>query len=245
MENYYDILEVSEKASNEVIEKAYKVLVKKYHPDLQQPQNKSKAEEMMKKINEAYGVLIDPEKRAEYDEMLKRKRQEEADNQKNNYIRNEYEQQNNYETTSEQIKDYTNENQNNYEEEYRRKLQEQLDREAYERQVRNEKYEQKYRQKMQEQLNQEYQNAYYNYLRSLGYKIKEKWTWKKTLILLEVIVILAVAITALWFFPPTNKLLVAFYEGNPIVKWVVDAVVMLAQAIWTSIYSLFTNPPKI
>ena len=67
MENYYDILEVSEKASNEVIEKVYKVLVKKYHPDLQQPQNKSKAEEMMKKINEAYDVLIDPEKRAEYD----------------------------------------------------------------------------------------------------------------------------------------------------------------------------------
>ena len=31
----YEILEVSEKASQEVIEKAYKVLVKKYHPDLQ------------------------------------------------------------------------------------------------------------------------------------------------------------------------------------------------------------------
>ena len=38
MENktYYDWLEVSPKASPEVIEKAYKALVKKYHPDLQQ-----------------------------------------------------------------------------------------------------------------------------------------------------------------------------------------------------------------
>ena len=34
MKNYYEILEVNKKASKEVIEKAYKVLVKKYHPDL-------------------------------------------------------------------------------------------------------------------------------------------------------------------------------------------------------------------
>ena len=36
----YDILEVSEKASKEVIEKAYRVLAKKYHPDLQTDENK-------------------------------------------------------------------------------------------------------------------------------------------------------------------------------------------------------------
>ena len=34
MRNYYEILEVNSKASKEVIEKAYKVLVRKYHPDL-------------------------------------------------------------------------------------------------------------------------------------------------------------------------------------------------------------------
>ena len=34
----YEILEVSENASPEVIEKAYKILVKKYHPDLQPPE---------------------------------------------------------------------------------------------------------------------------------------------------------------------------------------------------------------
>ena len=33
MKNYYEILEVSENASSEVIERAYKVLAKKYHPD--------------------------------------------------------------------------------------------------------------------------------------------------------------------------------------------------------------------
>ena len=34
MKNYYQILEVNENASYEVIEKAYKVLAKKYHPDI-------------------------------------------------------------------------------------------------------------------------------------------------------------------------------------------------------------------
>ena len=39
MKNYYEILEVSQNASPEVIEKAYKALVKKYHPDLQTKEN--------------------------------------------------------------------------------------------------------------------------------------------------------------------------------------------------------------
>ena len=53
-QNYYEILEVNKNASPEIIEKAYKTLVKKYHPDLQQDENKNKYEEKIKKINEAY-----------------------------------------------------------------------------------------------------------------------------------------------------------------------------------------------
>ena len=52
MKTLYEILEVSETASKEIIEKAYKTLAKKYHPDLQETADKEKAEEMMKKINE-------------------------------------------------------------------------------------------------------------------------------------------------------------------------------------------------
>ena len=48
MKNYYEILEVDSKASPEVIEKAYKTLVKKYHPDLQNAINKNEYEEKMK-----------------------------------------------------------------------------------------------------------------------------------------------------------------------------------------------------
>lgn len=72
MQNFYEILEVSEKASPEVIEKAYKVLVKRYHPDLQQDAiKKQEAENKMKQVNEAYSILSDTNKRQDYDNKLK------------------------------------------------------------------------------------------------------------------------------------------------------------------------------
>ena len=70
--NYYEILEISEKASQEVIHMAYKALCKKYHPDVYQG-NKKFAEEQIKKINEAYVVLSDPLKRKAYDDSLNSK----------------------------------------------------------------------------------------------------------------------------------------------------------------------------
>ena len=70
MKNYYEILEVDSKASPEVIEKAYKTLVKKYHPDLQDAENNGKYEEKMKEINEAYSVLSDDFKKSNYDQQV-------------------------------------------------------------------------------------------------------------------------------------------------------------------------------
>ena len=68
--NYYDILQVNRNASPEIIEKAYKTLAKKYHPDLQAEENKKQAEEILKEINEAYEVLSNPEKKKVYDISL-------------------------------------------------------------------------------------------------------------------------------------------------------------------------------
>lgn len=67
MKSYYELLEVNENASKEVIEKAYKVLAKKYHPDVQPKDKMFWAEATFKKITEAYEVLSDPEKRIVYD----------------------------------------------------------------------------------------------------------------------------------------------------------------------------------
>ena len=67
MKNYYELLEVNENASTEVIEKAYRVLAKKYHPDVQPEHRLFWAETEFKKISHAYSVLSDPEKRIIYD----------------------------------------------------------------------------------------------------------------------------------------------------------------------------------
>ena len=67
MKNYYEVLEVHENASQEIIEKAYKVLAKKYHPDIQPRDKIFWAETEFKKISEAYSILSDPEKRIIYD----------------------------------------------------------------------------------------------------------------------------------------------------------------------------------
>ena len=83
----YEILEVSEKASDEIIEKAYKVLAKRYHPDLQTPDNKENAEEKMKQLNDAYSTLSDKSKREEYDAGLKRIREQEEIRKKNEILR--------------------------------------------------------------------------------------------------------------------------------------------------------------
>ncbi len=64
--DYYKILGVSRNASDEEIKKAYRKMAMQYHPDRNAGREKE-ATEKFKEINEAYGVLGDPEKRKQYD----------------------------------------------------------------------------------------------------------------------------------------------------------------------------------
>lgn len=66
--DYYKIMGVSPDASEKEIKLAYRKLARKYHPDLNK---EPKAEEHFKEMGEAYEVLKDPTKRAEYDNHLK------------------------------------------------------------------------------------------------------------------------------------------------------------------------------
>jgi hypothetical protein len=61
--NYYQILGIGNKASIEEINAAYRRLAMKYHPDI----NKNDTTALLQSINEAYEVLSDPKKRADYD----------------------------------------------------------------------------------------------------------------------------------------------------------------------------------
>ncbi len=65
--DYYEILGLEKGASDEDIKKAFRKLALKYHPD-KNPGDKE-AEEKFKEINEAYQVLSDPEKKAQYDQF--------------------------------------------------------------------------------------------------------------------------------------------------------------------------------
>ncbi|MFW6282724.1 MAG: DnaJ domain-containing protein, partial [Minisyncoccales bacterium] len=62
--DYYKILGVEKGASKEDIKKAYKKLAKKYHPDISK---ETDAETKFKEINEAAGVLLDDQKKQQYD----------------------------------------------------------------------------------------------------------------------------------------------------------------------------------
>lgn len=66
MKDYYDILQVSPNAEPEVIDAAYRRLVRRYHPDVY---TGGDATERMRELNEAHEVLSDPAKRALYDRV--------------------------------------------------------------------------------------------------------------------------------------------------------------------------------
>lgn len=73
--DYYAILEVSASATAKELTRAYRLRARQCHPDVVAPDRRAWAEAEMKRLNLAYSVLSDPNKRAVYD----RQRQWEAD----------------------------------------------------------------------------------------------------------------------------------------------------------------------
>ncbi len=65
--DYYEVLGIEKNADDAAIKKAYRVLAKKYHPDVNP--GDAEAEKKFKEASEAYAVLSDPEKRKQYDQF--------------------------------------------------------------------------------------------------------------------------------------------------------------------------------
>lgn len=66
LDNYYAILGVPLDADNDTLKRAYRQLARRYHPDLAGPEGAGQ----MRRINRAYDVLSDPEKRLNYDTII-------------------------------------------------------------------------------------------------------------------------------------------------------------------------------
>lgn len=212
--NLYEILEVSENASMETINKIYKIQAKKYHPDLQTNEaDKVKAEEKMKQINDAYSVLSDEQKRKEYDQKLERereiKRQQDEQNIINNVARNYSEAQKTNQTNN-TINNNSN-SQNNA---------------VY--------YKQKSNENNKVYTEKDYIRDYNKKLRRFkaqlfGNKIKEN---------LKALVIMCIIAIFIWFFPPTHKLIMNLYNENVVLQALVEFIKNLFIAIKQTIIDM-------
>ena len=192
-ENYYDILEVNKNASPEIIEKAYKTLVKKYHPDLQENNLKNNYEEKIKKINEAYEILSNPEKRKNYDLQLHNN--EISKENYNNLINENINLKNNLNILKEKL-NYLNNIQNNYEKNNLNKN--------------NENY----------YKNINFKNNYNNLKLNKLFNFKK--SFKDLLALIITIFIIIFISLILWHIPLTKNYLINLYEKNTILKYIIN-----------------------
>lgn len=67
--DYYEILGIQKGATADEVKQAYRGLALKFHPDRVPAERKKAAEEQFKEVSEAYAVLSDPQKRAQYDQF--------------------------------------------------------------------------------------------------------------------------------------------------------------------------------
>ena len=208
--NYYKILEVDKNASPEVIEKAYKTLVKKYHPDLQESNLKQASEEKIKLINEAYEILSNPISRAKYDETLKQTEISEEDfNRLSEENKNLYDEINNLKTNnvSNNYNEYTYNNYyNKKQEEFQNQYKKQLD----------------YENELQQAKEKAYHDAYIQDLKNRGYKIRYKKTPKDYLKNFIALFITIFILFILFQIPFIKNFFINLYEENIVIKSIVD-----------------------
>lgn len=207
--NYYDILQINRNASPEIIEKAYKTLAKKYHPDLQTEENKKQAEEILKEINEAYEILSEPEKKQIYDASLDS--QEPKQSEKNSNPNNNQTQTHSDVSFNEEL--------------YNKEQQIQQER-LYQEQLRREQ-ELIYQQQLEQARQQAYHDAYIQDLKNRGYKIRYKKSLKDYITSAISVAITLLILFLLWHIPFVKNFFVSMYLENEVIHTLVDMIANL------------------
>ena len=220
--NYYDILQINQNASPEIIDKAYKTLAKKYHPDLQEESNKKEAEEILKEINKAYEILSDPNKKALYDQNLKNETisQEQYDEiyEENQNLKNAINNMQNSRYTnsrSNSVNDINNNiNSNNYTQNNNQDFEEMQRAQELEYQ----KQQLAYQQQLEQARQKAYHDAYIQDLKNRGYRIKYKKSIKDYIKGIISILIVIVILLILWHIPFIQSFFIKLYEENEIIN---------------------------
>lgn len=241
MKNYYEILEVSQNASSEVIEKAYKALVKKYHPDLQPENKKQEAENKIKIINEAYEILSNKEKKINYDEQLKIQKIKE-EQQKYEQMKKNYQNNIKKETSNNTQNSNINNNYSNPIMQKRTIKKPQISKvENYENIDLQNEFNQAINEAYNNAYNNAYNQAYINSLKNMGYQITYEKSFKERLktffTTIFAIFIFIIICFILWHIPFIKNYFLDLYNNNEIIKIFVD----ILNNILSSFISLFNN----
>lgn len=198
--NYYEILEINQNASPEIVEKAYKTLAKKYHPDLQQNDFKKESEEKLKLINEAYAVLSDMEKREAYDmHLIKITPNIDELLNENAYLKNELNSLKQHFNTSSFDSPKQQADINEF----------------------------KYNEQINQAKQKAYHDAYIQDLKNRGYKIRYKKTFKDYWNSFVALFVTFLILFLLWQIPFVRNIFVSMYEENSFVKPIVDMIIGL------------------
>ena len=173
---------------------------------MQAEENKKNAENILKKINEAYEVLSNPSKREAYNKTIEQstisQEQYKEIIHQNEYLKNKLK-------NNSSVQNSNSNNNLNFENYYNKKIQDL-----------------EYQENLQKARQRAYYDAYIQDLKSRGYKIKYKKTLKeylKNLIsLIITIFIISISFFILWQIPIVKRFLLELYNENQIIKGIID-----------------------
>lgn len=228
MKTFYDILKVKQNATQEEILNSYYKLEKKYINN----------NEMLKKLKVAKDVLTNSEARENYDNKLEEIRQNELiSNINNNTInynikKQEDEKRRNDKAKQLEIKNDTKKRE--YEEKVKqieiknkiKKKEEEIKKQKIEENIEN-----KINKKQEKKTKELYEEAYAQYLESLGFKVKRRWTLKRIKKLIISIISAIIICFIFWNIPIVREKLIDLYENNFIIKMIVDLLKTTIDAI--------------